>query len=322
MSSALGAVVSVTLNCQDTPIRRRDHLCPTTESPATPLRKWCRLGVDADSPSSRGAVTVGMRDHVLLCCRLNQLLLLDTDAASELDVFEHLERYNDALKRIGESVRLRTPVRLLAAADVCAALKAMPDDLQLKILGFLADYDIVALLACRKTPCFSESTCDELLKKFPSTMRWDLYNHNDPSCWWRSRLAGAFDLPYQETCPFRELRRRSYQLGINFYYAVSTDHADPATLPRLTRWTSQDVPGDTIKVFEVTTRLEPPRFLQMSEREYLQEKFFRPMRCEAQQVWDNGKPRWFPPLVRVTEQGNPTNGRLGSHLGKWSPYSF
>jgi hypothetical protein len=261
-----------------------------------------------------------MRDHALLCRRLNQLLLLDTEAASEREVFEHLEKYNDALRRIGESVRLRTPVRRLVASDVCAALAAMPDKLQMKILDHLSDYDIVALLACRKTPCFSESTCDELLKKFPTTNhRRDL--HDDDLCWWRSKLAGAFDRPFQELCPFRELRRRSYQLGTTRYYAVSTDHADPATLSRWTRWTCHDVPGDTVKVAEVTTRLEPPRFLNMSEREYWQEKCFRPTRLEAQRVWDDGKPRWFPPLVRETEQGNSTNGRLGSHLGKWSPYS-
>ena len=208
-------------------------------------------------PASR----VGMRDHALISHRLNQLLLLDTEAASEREVVEHLERYNEALSRIGESVRLRTPVRRLVASDVCAALVAMPDELQLKILDHLSDYDIVALLACRKTPCFSESTCDELLKKFPTANhRRDL--HDDESCWWRSKLAGAFDRPYQELCPFRELRRRSYRLGISFFYAVSTDHADPTTMSRWTRWTSQDVPGDTIKVADVATRLEPPRFLQ------------------------------------------------------------
>lgn len=268
-----------------------------------------------------GEPRVGMRDHALISRRLNQLLLLDTEAASEREVFEHLERYNDALSRTGESVHLRTPVRRRAvASDVCAALQAMPDNLQIKILDHLADYDLVALLACRKTPCFSESTCDELLKKFPTiNHRRELFD--DETCWWKSKLAGAFDWPYQELCPFRELRRRSYRLGINFYYAVSADHADPTTMSRWTRWTSQDVPGDTVKVAEVTTRLEPPRFLNMSEREYWQEKCIPRLRLEAQRVWDNGQPRWFPPLVRETEQGNPTNGRLGSHLGKWSAYS-
>ena len=250
-----------------------------------------------------------MHDHALLCHRLNQLLLLDTEAASERDVFEHLERYNEALRRTGESVRLRAPVRLLAASDVCAALEAMPDDLQLNILGLLADYEIVALLACRKTPCFSESTCYELLEKIPSTARRALaVGERAP------KGCGPFDVPRHELCPFREFRRRSYQRGVTHKYAIELDPADRATPPRWTLWSSLDVPGDTVKLEEVVTRLVPPSSLYADCPGYLRDVHLIETQRDATRIWWDGKPRWHPPLARLTDQGNVTDGRVGQFL--------
>ena len=250
-----------------------------------------------------------MCDQTLLCRRLSQLLLLDTEAASERDVFEHLERYDEALQRTGESVRLRAPVRLLAAADVCAALVAMPDDLQLKILDHLSDYEIVALLACRKTPCFSESTCYELLETIPSTAcrRLAVGERAPKGC-------GAFDAPRHELCPFREFRRRSYQRGVTHKYAIATDFANRATPLQYTLWSSLDVPGDTVKLEEVVTRLVPPSFTYASEPAYLREVHFRETQRDAKRIWWDNKPRWFPPLARLTDQGNVTDGRVGQFL--------
>ena len=209
------------------------------------------------------------------------------------------------------------PVGAPAGASTAARRCAMPEDVQLMILSRLADHDVVALLACRKAPCFSEQTCSQLVTLHPP--------HAQPSSGrfeWPSTKTYAFDAPGPEPCPFRELRRRTYQRGVTCQYGLRSDPYNGRMDLGLTRWTSLDVPGDTVIVTEVTSRISKagplwrdhmPPYLYKVHRDCARE--------DAHRVWFDGKPRWFPPLVRVTEQGNPTDGSVGEFVSKYRPCS-
>lgn len=249
--------------------------------------------------------------HALVRHRLEELLLLDTNATSAAAVTEHLERYADALSSVGETMATRGggSARPRVRSDVCAALEAMPDELQLAVLRHLSDYDVVALLACRKTPCFSEQTCRQLLPLHPAP--------TDPlfDAWdWRQTKSHPFEKPWHEHCPFRELRRRAYMRGVRSKYGL-----DASAGLRCVRWTSLDVPGDTVLVSEVTTRLAQPSPRREGLMDFKYKIYSNCAFDDARRDWFDGKRRWFPPLVRVTEQGNPTDGRVGEFVRSWTP---
>ena len=278
----------------------RDDLC----TPDTCLR----YGYCGCSP-----LTLAQRRAVVRL-RLEELLLLDTNAASAAAVAKHLKRYADALRDVGETMVKHGGTRPHVRSDVCAALEAMPDELQLMVLRHLSDYDVVALLACRKAPCFSERTGRQLLELHPppTDSMFDPWH-------WRKSWPHPFDVPYHELCPFRELRRRAYQRGVRSKYGLEASAATAAAGRRCVRWTSLDVPGDTVLVSEVTTRLAQPSPELDDLRRFPYVYHSVCASEDARRGWRNGKPRWFPPLVRVTEQGNPTDGRVGEFAGScWS----
>lgn len=274
------------------------------------------LGLPYWTTRPEGCTWSRAKRRALVRRRLEELLLLDTNEASAAAVTAHLERCADALRNVGETMATRGSPRPRVRSDVCAALAAMPDELQLAVLRHLSDYDVVALLACRKAPCFSEATCYDLLDRLPSTARSPLA----PFSGRKPRLTSPFDVPHHDLCPFRELRRRSYQRGVTSKYAVASP-LDDGIAAGCVRWTSADVPGDTVLLAEVVTRLAPPCPRWIDEPDYVFEARSRAVCADAHRRWwryGKGKPRWFPPLVRVTEQGNPTDGRVGQFVRAWT----
>ena len=134
------------------------------------------------------------------------------------------------------------------------------------------------------------------------------------------KFVTPFDRPHHELCPFRELRRRSYQRGVTSKYALASP-PDDGRAAGCVRWTSADVPGDTVLLAEVVTRLVPPCPRWIDEPNYMFEARFRAVCADAHRRWwrdGNGRSRWFPPIVRVTEQGNPTDGRVGEFVRAWT----
>jgi hypothetical protein len=101
---------------------------------------------------------------------------------------------------------------------------------------------------------------------------------------------------------------------VGFKYGLAVypdDDLDPANCYR---YTSLDVPGDTVLVCEITTRLAEPGPKREGLPEYLYDVYLRCAQRQARRNWKDGKPRWFPPLVRVTEQGHSTDGRVGQFV--------
>lgn len=254
--------------------------------------------------------------------RLKELLMLDTDRASQASVAAHLKRYTDEVARFGGKVVAQDPPPTPQTPpsdwwiDGGAMLAALPNDLQYAILCHLSDYDTVALLACRKTPCFSEATCTELralLFQGPLPPEDDpglghdisgLDNNEPPPRW-----SPAFPLEKGPYGAYDEFRRCSYLRGSTCKYAISVSPDGLYDNNRKSyRYESADVPGDTVRLSQVTTRLVgfAPNNLRLA-------------RMFAKDHWPCGKrPRWFPHLQRVTEQGNPTDGRVGRFVCKCS----
>ena len=244
-------------------------------------------------------------------CRLEELILLDTYEASKAVVTAHLVRYADAVANVGGTMATCSSPSPRLRSDVCAALEAMPEDMQLAVLCHLSDYDVIALLACRKAPCFSEQTCRQLCLLHPPPTQV-------PRSWdWKQPKPHSFEVQWHDSSPFCELRRHSYQRGVRSKYGLAVcpdDDLDPANC---FRYTSLDVPGDTVLVSEVTTRLAEPGPGRESLPEYLYDVYLKCAHRDARLRWKDGKPRWFPPLVRVTEQGHSTDGRVGQFVVKY-----
>ena len=69
-----------------------------------------------------------------------------------------------------------------------------------------------------------------------------------------------------------------------------------------------------MKLAEVVTRLVPPSSSYADCPAYLQKVHFIETQRDAKRIWWDNKPRWFPPLARLTDQGDVTDGRVGQFL--------
>jgi len=322
----------------------RPHLVYYDEIEPEPLDDAARLAymkeVTAGMEETPAHYRPSARRLTLVRRRLEELLLLDTNRASAASVAAHLERYADAAARADRrAAPTPTPPPPPRRIDGGAALAALPDDLQLAVLRHLSDYDVVALLASRKTPCVSETTCANLHALLfqgppppdavPEFAR-GIYNldKNEPPPRWFP----AFPVDRGPYTAYDEFRRCSYLRGSVSQYAIfelknrgainafsemkanytfatpgGWDTTERVFDPKVyCRYESADVPGDTVRVSEVATRLVGflPDNVKLA-------------RLFAKDRWQNGRrPRWQPPLVRVTEQGNPTDGRVGEFVCK------